>query len=62
MVTKSVSLTPMHILMRTSDSKSRFQALAWQTTSRSAGLTNSERSQNVAGSGSKPRELKKRSP
>ena len=37
-------------------------ALAWQTTSRSCGLTNIERSQKVFGSGSKPSELKKPSP
>ena len=61
MVTKSSPLTSMHILMRRSSS-STSQALAWQTTSRSCGFTNSERSQNVAGSGSKPSEVKKRSP
>ena len=38
------------------------QALAWQTTSRSRGFTNSERSQNVFGSGAKPSEVKKPSP
>ena len=38
------------------------QALAWHTTSRSRGLTNSERSQKVLGSGAKPSDLKKPSP
>ena len=32
-------------------------ALAWQTTSRSAGLVNSERSQKVFGNGAKPSEV-----
>ena len=40
MVVKSSSLMSMHILMRKSSTKSRSQALAWQTTSRSFGLTN----------------------
>ncbi len=38
------------------------QALAWQTTSRSFGFVNIERSQNVFGSGSKPSEEKNPSP
>ena len=38
------------------------QALAWQTTSRSFGLVNIERSQKVLGSGSNPSEVKKPSP
>ena len=38
------------------------QALAWHTTSRSAGLRNSERSQKVCGSGLNPSEVKKPSP
>ncbi len=37
-------------------------ALAWHTTSRSAGFVNSDRSQNVAGSGWNPSDVKKRSP
>jgi hypothetical protein len=37
-------------------------ALAWHTTSRSAGWTKSERSQNVCGSVRKPSDVKKRSP
>src|ERR1039458_4768868 len=49
----------MHILRRTSFSESISQALAWHTTSRSLGLRKSERSQNVSGSGAKPREVKK---
>ena len=32
-------------------------ALAWQTTSRSAGFVKSERAQNVSGSGAKPSEV-----
>ncbi len=36
-------------------------ALAWQMTSRSRGLTKSDRSQNVCGSGAKPSDVKKRS-
>ena len=59
---KSSSVTSMHILMRRSSTKSTFHALAWHTTSRSRGLTNSDRSQNVFGSGSNPSEVKKRSP
>jgi hypothetical protein len=51
----------MHILMRRSSSSSMFQALAWQTTSRSRGWVNMDRSQNVAGSGSRPSDEKKRS-
>ena len=54
-------LTSMHILMRRSSTLSMSQALAWQTTSRSRGLTNSDRSQNVFGSGSKPSDVKNRS-
>ena len=52
----------MHILMRRSSTWSMSQALAWQTTSRSCGFVNSERSQNVSGSGAKPSEVKKPSP
>jgi hypothetical protein len=51
----------MHILMRRSSTVSMSHALAWQTTSRSLGLTNSDRSQNVFGSGARPSEVKKRS-
>ena len=46
-VMKSSSRISMHIFSRRSSLKSRFQALAWHTTSRSRGLTNSERSQKV---------------
>ena len=52
----------MHIFRRTSLKLSMSHALAWQTTSRSRGFTNSERSQNVLGSGAKPIEVKKPSP
>jgi hypothetical protein len=52
----------MHIFCRTSSLVSTSQALAWHTTSRSAGFTNSDRSQNVCGSGAKPSEVKKASP
>src|SRR5271156_952700 len=52
----------MHILTRKSSLLSTSQALEWHTTSRSAGLLNSERSQNVAGSGANPREMKNPSP
>ena len=38
------------------------QALAWQTTSRSRGRVNMERSQKVFGSGANPSERKNRSP
>ena len=62
MVVKSSAVWSMHILMRRSSSLSMSHALAWQTTSRSRGFTNSERSQNVFGSGSNPSEVKKRSP
>src|SRR5208282_3646001 len=62
MVTKSVSRTWMHIFTRRSSKESISQALAWQTTSRSAGLVKSDRSQKVCGSGAKPIEVKKPSP
>jgi len=62
MVSKSSALTSMHILMRRSSGCSTVQALAWQTTSRSRGLTNIERVQKVSGSGAMPSEVKKRSP
>ena len=52
----------MHILTRRSCCVSMSQALAWQTTSRSAGFLNSDRSQKVGGSGAKPSDLKKDSP
>ena len=57
MVEKSSAVCSMHILMRTSDSKSMSHALAWQTTSRSRGRTNSERDQKVDGSGANPSEV-----
>ena len=47
MVMKSSAVGSMHILMRRSSTLSTSQALAWQTTSRSRGLVNSDRSQNV---------------
>jgi hypothetical protein len=47
----------MHILMRTSSLSSMSQALAWQTTSRSRGRVNMERSQKVCGSAGKPIEV-----
>ena len=52
----------MHIFSRTSFTASTSQALAWHTTSRSRGFRNSERSQNVSGSGAKPSDVKKLSP
>src|ERR1700674_2815177 len=52
----------MHIFTRRSSLLSISHALAWQTTSRSAGLVNSDRSQKVGGSGAKPIEVKKPSP
>ena len=61
-VLKSSAFTWMHIFRRTSSRLSIDHALAWQTTSRSAGLVKSERSQNVCGSGAKPRDVKKPSP
>ena len=41
----------MHIFNRKSSTLSTSHALAWHTTSRSRGLMNMERSQNVGGSG-----------
>ncbi len=61
-MTKSSALISMHILMRRSSTLSTSHALAWQTTSRSRGRTNSERFQKVSGSGAKPSEVKKPSP
>src|SRR5467141_118888 len=52
----------MHILIRKSFFESTSQALAWQTTSRSAGLVNNDRSQNVFGSGANPSDVKNPSP
>src|SRR5208283_5827250 len=52
----------MHILTRKSSLESTSHALAWHTTSRSAGLVKSERSQKVCGSGGKPSDRKKFSP
>ena len=62
MVIRSSSVGLMHILMRRSSFQVTSQALAWQTTSRSRGLVNIDRSQNVAGSGSSPSEVKNASP
>jgi hypothetical protein len=62
MVLKSSALTSMHILIRRSSTLSTSHALAWQTTSRSRGLVNIDRSQNVGGSGSRPSEVKNASP
>ena len=56
---KSSVRTWMHIFSRRSSKLSMSHALAWQTTSRSFGFTNSERSQNVFGSGAKPSDSKK---
>jgi hypothetical protein len=61
-VEKSSAVWSMHILMRRSFMLSTFHALGWQTTSRSRGFTNSDRSQNVFGSGAKPSDEKNRSP
>src|SRR4030095_7528655 len=52
----------MHILLRKSSLLSTSHALAWQTTSRSAGFVKSDRSQKVGGSFSKPIDIKKPSP
>src|SRR5678815_66877 len=52
----------MHILIRRSSLLSTSHALAWQTTSRSAGFVNKERSQKVGGSFSNPIDMKKPSP
>ena len=62
MVIRSSSVGLMHILMRRSSFMVTSQALAWQTTSRSRGLVNIERSQKVFGSGSSPSEVKNASP
>src|SRR6266851_9458604 len=62
MVIRASSVGLMHILTRRSLLKLGSQALAWQTTSRSKGLVNIERSQKVWGSGSNPSEVKKASP
>src|ERR1700674_629048 len=52
----------MHILTRKSSFESTSHALAWQTTSRSAGFVKSDLSQNVFGSGANPSDVKKFSP
>src|SRR5260370_16633948 len=52
----------MHILTRKSSFESTSHALAWQTTSRSAGFVKSDLSQNVFGSGANPSDVKKLSP
>jgi hypothetical protein len=52
----------MHILMRRSLLNPRSHALAWHTTFLSLGCVSIERSQNVAGSGSSPIEVKNASP
>src|SRR3546814_10155299 len=62
MVTKSSPFPLVHILILRSSLLSRFQAEAWQTTSRSRGRVICERCQNVSGSGANPSEEKKPSP
>src|SRR5271170_4928672 len=51
-----------HTFTRRSSDQVTSEALAWQTTSRSRGRVNCDRSQKLAGKGSKPSEVKKLSP
>ena len=61
-VLKSIALISIHIFIRTSSFAFRSHALAWQTTSRSAGLVSSDRSKNVSGSFCMPSDTKNASP